>query len=225
MKNIAEEMELVKRHLPVLYMDKREPFSVIYIGYTVFDHRMPSSSSDRLIDPAAKHAAVCIEYAFYYDYDIQHLYDLEHLWIYADEKGLICGCEFSFHGMYLNAMIPGADILHGKNRVHMYVQPGKHAFMPDPGLFRLFIDFQEACGEKAGSGGILTPSVIPGMPKHSGEDDQKMADYIKEHFSFVPSGEYEVCDPGAKIIRWEELKNIIPERIQKQIDMISHPKS
>lgn len=219
MKNIAEEMELVKRHLPLLYMDKKEPFSVIYIGYTVFDHRMSSDSSDRLIDPAEKHAAVCIEYAFYYDYDIQHLYDLEHLWIYLDEAEKVCGCECSFHGMYLNAMLPGTDILHGKNRVHMYVQPGKHAFLPRPELFHLFPDFLEACAQKAGKDGILTPSFIPGMPEHSRKEDRKMERFLRERFSFSPSEEYIACEIKAQLITWEKLKGLIPERIREKMDV------
>lgn len=185
MKNSVEEIELIKRHLPVLYMDKKEPFSVIYIGYTVFDHKMSSDSSDRLIDPAEKHAAVCIEYAFYYDYDIQHLYDLEHLWIYLDEAEKVCGCECSFHGMYLNAMLPGTDILHGKNRVHMYVQPGKHAFLPRPELFHLFPDFQEACAQKAGKDGILTPSLFRECRSIPGKKTGKWSDFSENDFRFL----------------------------------------
>lgn len=217
-KNIMEKTELVKRHLPVLYMDRREPFPLLYIGYTVFHQTMPSASSGRRIDLAQRKAAICIEYAYYYDYDIQHLYDLEHLWVYLDDNENVCGCECSFHGMYLNAMLPGVDILRGENRVHMYVQPGKHAFLPRPELFHLFIDFWEACAEKAGNGGILTPDIVPGLPLHSEEDDRKMGCFIKERFSFVPSEEYEVCETTARIMPWEELRSIIPERICREME-------
>ena len=153
-RNREQEQELVQKHLPVLYMDRKEPFPLLYVGYSIFREAGISASTGRRIDPARKKAMICIEYAYYYDYDIQHLYDLEHLWVYLDEQEKVCSCECSFHGMYLNAMLPGIDLLHGENKVHMYVQPGKHAFMPDPYLFHLFIDFFDSCGQLAGKDGI-----------------------------------------------------------------------
>lgn len=213
-----QKYELAKRHLPILYMDRREPFPLLYIGYTVFEQSGISASAKRQIDPAACGAAVCVEYAFYYDYDIQHLYDLEHIWVYLDEKEKVCGCESSFHGMYLNAMLPGTDILHGENRVHLYVQPGKHAFMPNPALFHLFIDFFSSCADKAGKDGILTPDVVPGMPGHSKEEDRNMERYIKENFAFVPSEEYEERALPDGLMTWEELCRIIPGRIAAEME-------
>lgn len=210
--------KLARKHLPILYRDVKEPFPLLYIGYTVFTKAGISASTGRWIDPARRQAAVCIEYAYYYDYDIQHLYDLEHLWIYLDDEEKVCGCECSFHGMYLNAMLPGRDLLHGENRVHMYVQPGKHAFMPDPVLFHLFIDFWDSCGELAGKDGILTPAVVPGMPGHSEEEDKKMEQSIKERFAFVPSEEYEEWEPKAELMEWEALKTIIPGRIRREME-------
>lgn len=211
---------LAGRHLPVLYMDRLEPFPLLYIGYTVFERAETSASAKRQIDPASHGAAVCIEYAFYYDYDIQHLYDLEHIWVYLDEKETVCGCECSFHGMYLNAMLPGTDILRGKNRVHLYVQPGKHAFMPDPALFHLFIDFWKGCADRAGKDGILTPDVVPGMPRHSVEEDRRMEAYIRDRFSFVPSEEYEECRLFAPLMTWAELCRIIPDRLEAELERL-----
>lgn len=208
-----KEYELARRHLPVLYGDSQEPFLPLYIGYTVFEGAQKSASAKRWIDPASCRAAVCIEYAFYYDYDIQHLYDLEHIWVYLDERERVCGCESSFHGMYLNAMLPGTDILRGENRVHLYVQPGKHAFMPDPALFHLFIDFWSSCAQKAGKDGILTPDVVPEMPQHSAEEDRRMEAFIKERFCFVPSERYERWELSAQLMTWKELCRIIPGRL------------
>lgn len=215
--SLDQKKELAGRHIPVLYMDRLEPFELLYIGYTVFEQAGTSASAKRQVDPAFHNAAVCVEYAFYYDYDIQHLYDLEHVWIYLDEEEKVCSCESSFHGMFLNAMLPGTDILRGENRVHLYVQPGKHAFMPDPALFHLFIDFWSSCAHKAGKDGILTPDVVPGMPQHSKEDDEKMEHFIRDHFAFVPSEEYEKCEISAQLMAWEELCRIIPGRVRAQM--------
>lgn len=59
--------ELAQRHLPVLYMDREEPFPLLYIGYSLFRKAGVSASTGRNIDPARRNAAVCIEYAYYYD--------------------------------------------------------------------------------------------------------------------------------------------------------------
>lgn len=209
--------EAVRRYLPVLYFDKKEPFFPIAVGYTLFRERGISRSTGRTIDPARRNAALCMEYAYYYDYDIQHLYDLEHIWIYTDGQGAVCGCECSFHGMYLNAMLPGMDLTKGTDRVHMYVQPGKHAFLPDPRLFPLFLDYDLCCGSLAGKDGILTPSVIPGMPAHSGREDEKMVSYIQKKYAFVPSEEYEEYTGEFPLMTWEEAASIIPERLKKEM--------
>ena len=51
-----------------------------------------------------KNGETVIEYAFFWDYDIQHMYDLEHIWVTVDSAGQICGCQASFHGQRLNMM-------------------------------------------------------------------------------------------------------------------------
>lgn len=218
------EYELAKRHLPILLMDRMEPFYPLYIGYTVFEKSgkaQESPSAPRYIDPASVNADICIEYAYYYDYDIQHLYDLEHVWVYLDAKERICGCECSFHGMYLNAMLPGRAVLRGKNKVHLYVQPGKHAFLPDPEMFHLAIEFWTSCGSLAGKDGILTPAFIPGMPAHTPQQDRQTAAYIKRHFAFRPSEEYVEKQTDAQLIPWDELQRRIPGRIAEQMEIIS----
>lgn len=218
---MTEEHELAGKHLPVLLMDRLEPFAPLYVGYTVFSHAKDSPSAFRKIDPMAVNAQTCIEYAYFYDFDIQHLYDLEHIWVYLDEKEQVCGCECSFHGMYLNAMLPGKDILRGKNRVHMYVQPGKHAFLPDPVLFHLAIEFWTSCGSLAGKDGVLAPDFIPDMPADTPRQDEQAAAYIRKHFAFRPSEEYVENKTHMELIPWEELKKKIPERIAEQLKIIS----
>lgn len=138
-----------------------------------------------------------------------------------DEREKVCGCECSFHGMYFNAMLPGTDLLHGENRVHMYVQPGKHAFMPRPELFHLFIDFRDSCGALAGKDGILTPDVVPGMPRHSKEEDKTMEASIRERFSFVPTEEYVIWEDRAELMEWNELRALIPDRISREMEVVN----
>lgn len=216
-----QERKLALEYLPELYFDKNEPFSLIRVGYTIFEEsgKSPSARRQILLDKGAE--TVCIEYAFYYDYDIQHLYDLEHVWVYIDRDGKICGCESSFHGMYLNSMLPGADILRETGKIHLYVQPGKHAFMPDPRLFALHREFMESCGDRAGADGVLCPDIIPGMPSCTKEDDEMVRKYICEKYSFVPSGKYEFKETDGKLLRpWSEVCAEIPGRITGELEKI-----
>lgn len=214
-ENITEAKKLAIKHLPVLYFDKKEPFFPVMVGYTVFDKSSASLSAPKKIELEKEERNICIEYAFYYDYDIQHLYDLEHLWIYLDKEEKVCGCEFSFHGMYLNAEIAGIDLLKGTSKVHMYVQPGKHAFMPAPELFALHTDFREACNKKAGADGILCPNMLKEKFSFTKEDDLAVREYIRRQYSFEPSGEYGVRKIEEEIVMpWEKVLEKIPERMK-----------
>ena len=224
--NDLEKERLAGRFRPSVFMDEKEPFALVGIGYTVFEEAAQSPSAPRRIHPASHGGQLCIEYEYYYDYDIQHLYDLEHLWVYLDEERRVCGCECSFHGMYLNAALPGFEF-YNKNlpldeagRVAMYVQPGKHAFLPRPELFHLFIDFRESCMEKAGADGILAPDIVPGLPRHSQQDERMAERYVKEHFCFVPSEKYIPGGSDAPLMPWEKLQRMIPERIAAELGKI-----
>ena len=120
------EKELVKTYVPHLRYDRAEPFALQGIGYTLYGEKMnkelldsgmkiwqngergisaKSPSCRRIIQ--APPEGMAIEYAFYYDFDIQHLYDLEHAFVYLDREGQIVGVESSFHGKFLNSRIEG----------------------------------------------------------------------------------------------------------------------
>ncbi|RPJ40557.1 MAG: hypothetical protein EHM21_14490, partial [Chloroflexi bacterium] len=124
---------LAARHAPVLYFDANEPFLPLAAGYTLFNQDGPSPSFDRLIElrpegqPAA---ALAIEYAIWWDWDIHHLYELEHVWVYVDEQGQPVRIEGSWHGKFYNIPLKlenGCAVL--------LSEPGKHAFAPDASWF------------------------------------------------------------------------------------------
>ena len=99
-----DQKELVLCCQPHIYRDRKEPFPIRHIGYTVFREKGRSQSfRDLTLDPAEHGAAFIIEYAVYYDYDIQHMYDLEHAWTAVREDGSLAGCWGTFHGMRLRA--------------------------------------------------------------------------------------------------------------------------
>ena len=98
-----QTLDLVARNAPILYFDAREPFLPLAAGYTLFTGDGPSPSFDRIVElrpedrPAA---ALAIEYAIWWDWDIHHLYELEHAWVYLDSKGFPVRLEASWHGKY-----------------------------------------------------------------------------------------------------------------------------
>ena len=66
-------MELVLRYQPYIYRDSKEPFSIRFVGCTIFTEKVRSESFPKWgVDPAAAGAQAIIEYAIDYDYDIQH---------------------------------------------------------------------------------------------------------------------------------------------------------
>ena len=92
-------------YAPVIYMDKLEPFKIRKVGVSAYtEDGCGSRSFNRTFDFSDfEGTATVVEYAYYLDYDIQHLYDLEHIWVYLDKNGNVIGAEGSYHGRFLNA--------------------------------------------------------------------------------------------------------------------------
>lgn len=206
---------LAKAFVPHLRYDRVEPFPLIGIGYTLFEEKGKSPSSRRIIEPLLGGKA--IEYAFYYDFDIQHLYDLEHAFVYLDRDGKLAGVESSFHGKFLNAMIDGVTEYEGDHPV-LYVQPGKHALLPAPEYFQLVIDRDTACGQEAGEAGFLIASMFEDRLYTNAEIDQKTGEYIRRNYAFRPTWEFTAESPDGRgteelLMPYRELDYLIVERL------------
>lgn len=192
-------------------------FAVIGVGHTFYETAKRSASCTRIIDLARYEAEYCIEYAYYYDYDIQHLYDLEHIWVYVDQQGAVCGYEHSFHGKFFHVAAGSAKLELENGRPVFYVQPGKHALMPQAKDFEELVDYREACGETAGVDGMLAPDVIPGMPEHTRWQDRCVERYIRQQYAFVPAGSYKTRDNRTCLLPWKELCVQIPVRVEREM--------
>lgn len=214
------EGRLELTYQPYIQKDLNEPFPIRYFGYTVFRDREPSPSFPKLtLDPSELGAAYIIEYAVYYDYDIQHLYDLEHVWVAVDQAGTVSGCWSSFHGMRMRVDRLPSFRLEGTHPI-LYAQPGKHALLPDPKLFYLNDQFPESCGAKAG-GGLLIPPMLEGTLKTDDTLDQLIAQYIRVHYAFTPALQYEpeTVTPE-QMIPWPQLLERIPDMVRKELARI-----
>ena len=212
--------ELILRYQPYIYKDKLEPFPIRFIGCTIFTEKMRSASFPKwVVDPVKEGADRIIEYAVYYDYDIQHMYDLEHAWVAVDTVGNVIDCWCSFHGMRLRAAGIRMFRMEGAHPI-LYAQPGKHAMLPHPDLFELHPQFRTACTSEAG-GGLLLPALLNGAVETNDCLDAKITGYIRGHFSFHPSMEFvrEKLMPE-QFLSWPELLNRIPELINEQIRII-----
>ena len=219
-----EDRQLAVKYQPHIQKDRLEPIPLEYMGYTVFRGRGDSPSFDRLtLDPAAVGAEMILEYAIYYDYDIQHLYDLEHVWVAVDAEGAVTGCWSSFHGMRLRAHKMASFRVEGTHPV-LYEQPGKHALLPDPELFWLHAQFPESCRELAGGGLLIKPMFADAMETNP-ERDERIRRHILREYAFTPSLEYvPETVPEDRVIPWEQLKALIPERIKAELERIEGKK-
>ena len=212
-------------YAPRIFMDKKEPFPIKKVGFTEYHvDGCRSSFFNRSFDFANFRGAVSVlEYAYYLDYDIQHLYDLEHIWVYLDKDGEVVGAEGSYHGRFLNAMNRtfGKEKVQRDKRITMYSQPGKHAMLSDPRLMYLYSELFSSCDRLAGIHGLDAPERFVGSIELDSSENQKVIDYIRENYSFVPSMEFEeVQIPEEDYMSWEELAELIPGYIREQLNKI-----
>ncbi|BCJ96408.1 hypothetical protein acsn021_39770 [Anaerocolumna cellulosilytica] len=214
------DKELAEKYAPHLYFDRMEPFRLEYIGYQVIRSSMRSPSFKRDIWVNKDKASFVIEYQLYFDYDIQHMYDLEHFWVYVDNKGKVCDGEASAHGRILNCF-QYLKKLEEDTHIPLYVQPGKHALLPESELFKLFSDYKSACQEFAGLDGLLIADMFQGKIMKNKYIHYKVCEYIREKYSFAPSMDFYIIPYDREYIPWTELCEIIPRRINTLLEELN----
>ena len=217
--------DLAARYAPLIYFDHKEPFLPLAVGYTIFTANGDSPSFPRRIElQSADHApaACAIEYAIWWDWDIQHLYELEHTWAYVGANGKVVFAEASWHGGS-NAMV----LNDGKVRVvtqgggyHpvVYSEPGKHAFAPKPEILinERRVKTLEGCGPRAGTGGLWVTPLFKGildLRKNPAVDALVTAQLKKHAFTpaFVWNKKFLVTRD--LLIPWQTLFEWVPARM------------
>ncbi|AIQ72119.1 MULTISPECIES: hypothetical protein [Paenibacillus] len=213
-----EDRRLAMKYAPRLFFDQNEPFFPVRLGITVMRQEEESPSFRRRL--AVKHPDVqfVVEYAIYYDYDIQHLYDLEHVWVYIGRNGEVVDAEASFHGKFLKALLRGGSNLSG-TRVDLYVQPGKHALAPFPEVFELLPGFASSTQDGAGAEGLIYGDFFRDILASDEETDRLVHRYLQT-CRFTPSLSYsiwEYADREELFVSWIQLFTEIPERIRQEL--------
>ena len=212
-----DDKQLALKYAPIIHFDVDEPIPLRRVGYTVFREELRSDSfPKRRVKP--DFCGLVIEYALFWDYDIQHMYDLEHIWVYVAADGSVTKAEASFHGKYLTLWDP--ELTFGmppaQTHVHAFCQPGKHAFLPLGELFRMIPGWKECCNVACG-GEVLVGGPFGGQYEPTAEENLCCRDYIRAHFSFVPTLTFDkgALIPEDMLCPWETLKQWIPQRIKE----------
>ena len=247
------DAEVVKKFAPTIYLDEKEPFRPVVTGCTVADITVPSPSFPRILRPNKE--GQIIEYAIYWDWDIEHHYELEHVWVHTQNEE-INKVEGSFHGQYFelwpnppdpkemraafqkedqnrcSLKIKGDPIGVGEKppkvspkEIPIYSQPGKHAFTYNPELFRPRSHYIKVCQEQAGSGGLID-GVYEDL-HHSQDSDVIMTNFLKKK-SFEPTFRFSNLVELSKetpFVSWPKLYQIIPKRVEAWLEALSNGKN
>ncbi len=206
---------LAVRHAPRIRFDAREPFLPSVVGYTVFRENAPSPSFPRDITLPAN-AACAIEYAVWWDWEIQHLYELEHIWVYLDAEERVVAADASWHGGF-HAMLDdqGNPPLEG-GRVVVHAEPGKHAFAPSPQrLLERAHTTRASCGLRSGVMGVHVTPLFDGLIHERTPLNNRLVHTYLERRAFEPAFDFSPAFDleTAILVPWDSLFRWIPGRI------------
>ncbi len=215
----GETMDFTKAltYAPVLYFDENEPFYPCMVGVTEIFEEQASPSFKRTFPSFHEELDVILEYAIYWDFDIQHLYELEHVWVYVDKDGAVIDCEASFHGRYFKGLLLDKSNLVDGTHVKLYSQPGKHAFLPKPEMFELIPNLLTCTNQDAGKDGLLIPDFLHHILTTNEETQELVSHYLKK-FAFTPSMKFlPYRFPKEIFYEWDEVYHEIPIRIERKL--------
>jgi glycerophosphoryl diester phosphodiesterase len=209
------DYQLAVKYAPRIRFDAKEPFLPSVVGYTVFRQTAPSPSFPRTIEIAGNVATV-IEYAVWWDWDIEHLYELEHIWVLLDKDGNLISGEASWHGgMHVmldeHSRLPVED-----GRLTVHSEPGKHAFAPSPKWLqerKETTDF--SCGRTSGYMGVHVTRLFEGRIHDRTILNNRLVHTWLERNAFVPTYEFtkKFDLENAVFVPWAQLDAWIPARV------------
>lgn len=212
-------IQMIKKYAPIIYFDQNEPFFPVKVATTVINSTGRSPSFDREFLFDDERLDFIIEYAIYWDFDIQHLYELEHIWVYVAKDGSVLDCEASSHGSYKKSLLKDKSNLDG-TQIKLYSQPGKHAFATDVKKLGDLADLEKSTDKGAGNAGLIITKPFLGRYETDEHIDQMVQKYLQK-YRFKPSMEFEEYRiPDELYVTWEELYDEVPKRIEKILKQI-----
>lgn len=210
------DIELARRLAPVIRFCDNEPFLPGKVGISVLDApgRSPSAGLDIGFEAGV---ARVIEYAVWWDWDIQHLYELEHIWLKLDAGDAVVGVEASAHGGKFAMQGADGGLPVQAGRITLVSTPGKHAFTATP---EEQVETAElttvSCQELAGRGGVLINDMFrPALAEVTPEDHRAVKRYLQAR-AFLPTFNFEQRFDLANVdfVGWETLAAWIPGQVK-----------
>lgn len=215
------DLEIMQKYLPYIYYDKNEPFYPKDVGCSIFYETMNSASFNRIIEIKGD-TQFAIEYAIYWDFDIEHLYELEHVWIYVNKNGEVIDAESSFHGRYFRSLLRDRSNIEEVTHIRLYSQPGKHAFLPKIEYFYLIPDLFKVTYDNVGKDGLIVADVLKEHYDTNDAINIMVKEYLQQ-FKFRPTMEFEKkLIESNLLISWDELKEKIPFYICNKLKEIEN---
>ncbi len=206
---------LALQFAPMLRMDAREPFLPLAFAYTVFHEDCDSPSFPRRVQLPSG-CSFAIEYAIWWDWDIEHLYELEHIWVYVGPDDRVIAADASWHGEWRSMRSSDGSLPLLDGRVSPCSEPGKHAFAPDPAiLLKQKSKTGLACGPRAGTSGVhITPLFAGRIAERNVINNQLVWTWL-ERRRFEPAWNFsQTVDLRDCIaVPWPALEAWIPERV------------
>lgn len=211
-----DDWQLVTRYAPLIQFDIREPFLPDAAGYTIFHSDAQSSSFPRNIFLTTElyRAALAIEYAIWWDWDIEHLYELEHIWVYLDDQGSVVYCEASWHGGF-HAMTSQGNVSVQNDKVIVFSEPGKHAFAPEKSWFQIRLpETLNAC-HFPGRGGVWVTPLFEGIIHAKTEENDALVRRYLQGYTFEPTFDFSKASTLSQdmLVPWPALYDWIPHRV------------
>lgn len=214
--------EVAIRYAPLIHFDENEPFVPSVVGYTLYRDDAPSASFPREIQLADR-IAYAIEYAIWWDWDIQHLYELEHIWVYIDRDGNLVDAEASWHGRYHQMLDESGQLPLQDHRLALHSEPGKHAFAPSAQwLMQRKSKTLASCGVHAGKMGVHITPLFDGVIRGDTPQNNRLAHTYLERRQFEPTYSFENQFDlrRAIFVPWQNLFAWIPARITEWIERL-----
>ena len=214
------DLELARRYAPTIRFDEREPFLPSAVGYTIFRHCANSPSFPRDLQ-VGNDIAFAIEYAIWWDWDIQHLYELEHIWVYVDGDGALTNAEASWHGRFHQMLDEDGCLPRHDGRLVLCSEPGKHAFAPSSQwLLQRKAKTLGSCGARAGLMGVHVTPLFDGIIRDDRPQNNRLVHTWLERHRFEPSFAFdrEFDLRRAAFVPWQSLNQWIPQRVKDLLD-------
>lgn len=203
-------------YAPRIRFDARELFLPSVAGYSVFRQDAPSPSFPRDIQ-LGDDIAFAVEFAIWWDWDIQHLYELEHIWVYVDRDGNLAAAEASWHGRFHPMLDDGGRPPTQDGRLLLFSEPGKHAFAPTAQwLLQRRDRTLLSCGSHAGKMGVHVTPLFAGFIDVRKPLQNRLVHTYLERLQFEPSFEFsQVFDLRQSVfVPWPSLFQWIPTRLK-----------